>query len=593
MKMNKNILKKLGKISLKTQLAILIVTTFSIIIVVIIAFNYHRNTKTIVTQQISIISNLLRLETQNMDTYLSEIDRYSLLLRHEQFFMQTISNKQPLSYEDATEIQTLLRSQFDSRNDLQSYRLYLVNKNINYEIDSKEHRVQSFVYEEINQLPNYDKFTVGKYYKYLVPGENSETFLTFYRTIIDIETRAPLAIVELTFDTSYINSLVEEINDKEELFCYIDEYNRLFYSSNHMIVNQRTIKEQLASIKQINKDEHTIQLNNQEYLMVNNKSLEYGYTLYHFKSISEIDKQLSSTRNISLIVSFISIIMTTLLAVLSIRVVTNPLSTLSHRLRGVGKGNFTTTIDVGGSPEISNIADDFNTMIFKIDELINKTYKSELNEKTARLIALEAQINPHFLYNTLQAISAEAIVNQQPRINYMVTALASIMRYSIKGGDFAKLSQEMKHVKDYLLLQQARFEDKLSYELFIEEDTLNCLIPKISIQTLVENSIIHGMKGQSDNVHIKIYSRIEDEALIISVIDDGYGISDKKREDLMKAFINSKTNHSKLSSIGLVNLYSRIQLLYANKATLDIESEINKITTMTLKIPKQEEIDNV
>jgi len=585
--------QKSGKLSLKTQLAILIVSTFSIIIVAIIGFNYQRNSKTIITQQTSIISSLLKLETQNIDTYLSEIDRYSLLLRHEQSFMQIISNKQPLTFENTLIIQTLLRSNFDSRNDLLSYRLYLINKDNNYGINSKQHKVQSFTYDAFNELPHYEDFTSGKYYKYTLPSIESNAFMVYYRTIINIETKEPLAIVELTFDNSYIESLSYAHDGNNELFGYIDDKNHLFYTNNDQLISQATLYENSERFSDSTLQDNITTIDNNDYLAVYNTSEEYDYTLFNFKPLFEVDKQLSETRNISFILGFVSIIITTLLAILLIRVVTTPLYMLSNRLRGVGSGNFTTTIDVGGSSEISNLADDFNMMIFKIDDLINKTYKSELNEKTARLIALEAQINPHFLYNTLQAISAEAIVNHQPKINYMVTALASMMRYSIKGGDFVKLSQEMKHVNDYLLLQQARFEDNLTVTLHIDETTHNYFIPKISIQALVENSIIHGMKGQNDSIHIEISSFQKDELIIITVEDNGDGISKEKLLQLEEAFEKNRIEKSTTTSIGLVNLNSRLKLLYVNKASLTIQSQKNLSTKVTLSIPKYKEIPNV
>lgn len=582
--------KYLSHISLKTQLAILIISTFSIVIVAIIVYSNQRNLSTIVNQQTSTISSLLRLETQNIDSYLSEIDRYSLLLRHEESFMQIINNRQPLSYEDALVVQTLLRSNFDSRTDLISYRLYLVKKSMYFEIDAAKHKVQSFIKNDISTLPNYSDFTVGRFYKYLKPTQDPDSFLVFYRTIIDIETQEPLAIVELTFDTSFIRALISDRKDALELFSYVDDKGQLYYTNNDRLINQRYIDHSLPNVKTTSKGTVQTDIDGESYLVVSNTSLKYGYTLYNFKPLAQLDRQISDTRNISLALGFLSITVTTILAILLIRLVTTPLTTLAHQLRDVGSGNFTTPTHVGGSLEITKLAQDFNSMIYQIDDLINKTYKSELNEKTSRLIALEAQLNPHFLYNTLQAISAEAIINHQPKINYMVTALASIMRYTIKGGDFVTLSDELKYVNDYLLLQKARFEDNLSYELSIPEAAKGYFIPKISIQTLVENSIIHGMKGTVDHVHVKILGKIDADTISIIVSDNGCGIDPKKLEQIRNDFNASRTAENRTNHIGLLNLYSRIQLLYSNKASLEIESSVSDSTVVTLTIPIYTEV---
>ena len=265
--------------------------------------------------------------------------------------------------------------------------------------------------------------------------------------------------------------------------------------------------------------------------------------------------------------------------------ITNPLSTLAHRLRRVGTGNFTTTTDIGGSLEITNLAHDFNSMIHHIDDLIKKNYISEINAKTSRLIALEAQLNPHFLYNTLQAISAEAIINKQPKINAMVTSLASMLRYSIKEEDFVSVAQEIKHVNDYLSLQHSRFGENLTYEWNIDEDTLHAMIPKISIQTLVENSITHGISGDIDHINIYIRTYMEGDQLLIKVRDDGIGIAPEKLNELKEAFANSDLNTHKSLGIGLMNLSSRIHILYDEPASLSIESNLGYYTLVTLSIP--------
>lgn len=584
--------KKTNSIPLKTQLATLIIAIFSVIIVSIIFYNYQRNSQTILAQQTSTTTTLLKLETQILDVYFSEIDRYSLLLRHDISFMRIIKSKNPLDYSDQTTLQALLRSNFDSRNDLVSYRIYLVNQTTNYEIDSTRHKVQSFYFDSIEDLPNYDLFTKGLYYKSIEPSATEDSFITYYRTIINIENQQPLAIVELTFDTSYIQSLAKRHQDINELYCILDNTGQLLYTNNTLITDA-IIKKALIHYDSTNDNYFTIPISNEDYLSVYNTSSVHGYKLLNFKPLSAIDAQIAETRNISLFLAFIAIAVATILAILFISLVTRPLSTLAHRLRKVGSGNFTTTTDVGGSLEIANLSADFNTMIHQIDDLIKKTYISELNEKTSRLIALEAQLNPHFLYNTLQAISSEAIVNNQPKINFMITALASILRYSIKGGDFVTLDIEMNYVKDYLLLQQARFETQLTYNIDITDASTALFIPKISIQTLVENSIIHGMNGDTTSIHIDINCYTDHDMLIIIVHDNGNGISQSQLNLLNQNLLNKPIDSNHSTNIGLINLHSRLQILYDEQATFKITSTENKYTTVTLTIPIIKEVPNV
>ncbi|MDD3204979.1 MAG: histidine kinase [Lachnospiraceae bacterium] len=573
-----------SRFSMKTQLIALVSITFTLIIAVIITYNYRSNRNAITVQQTQSASTLLNLESQNLDAYFTEISRYSLLLRHDASFIQSISSSTALDYAEKSNIQSLLRSNFDSRTDLISYRLFLLNKADNYMIDSKRHKVQTFYDNYVTELPGYDTFTQKPYYRSIEPANEEGTFITYYRTIIRIEDQKPLAIVELTFDTSYIDSIAQDHNDLGELFCMVDEQNRILYT-NTPDIDAAFIQQALPSLSDTSVNNFHLTSKDVSYLGVYHTSEAHGYKIISFKPLSGLDQKIAATRNVSLLIAILAIVIAIVLVSFFIRLITNPLSTLAHRLRRVGTGNFTTTTDIGGSLEITNLAHDFNSMIHHIDDLIKKNYISEINAKTSRLIALEAQLNPHFLYNTLQAISAEAIINKQPKINAMVTSLASMLRYSIKEEYFVSVAQEIKHVNDYLSLQHSRFGENLTYEWNIDEDTLHAMIPKISIQTLVENSITHGISGDIDHINIYIRTYMEGDQLLIKVRDDGIGIAPEKLNELKEAFANSDLNTHKSLGIGLMNLSSRIHILYDEPASLSIESNLGYYTLVTLSIP--------
>jgi two-component system, sensor histidine kinase YesM len=591
MRIHKRIQNQLNQISLKTQLTALITIAVTSIIILIIMFNYNRNTATIMSQQISTSSSLLNLETQNLDTYLTEINRYSLLLRNDPKTLQSLTTKESLTYSETTNIQSQIKSNYYSRSDLLSYRLYLLNQTENYEITSKTHKIKIIYENSLKTMPEYNTFTKGKYYKYIKAAKDKNSFFVFYRTIINIEDQEPLAVVELTFDTSFIDSLAKNHDESGEILCMIDKQGQLLYSNNPAI-KKSEYKNLWTELKEKKDNHFFIDLNEVKYLSIFNSSTKNDYYLIALKPLELIDYQVNKTRNISLILGLISISLAAVLAVVFINLVTKPLSKLSHRLRKVGKGNFTTTTDISGSLEIAQLADSFNNMIYQINELITKNYLSELNEKTARLIALEAQINPHFLYNTLQAISAEAVMNNQFQINNMITSLAAMLRYSIKGGDMVKLRDEMKHVQDYLSLQHARFHEALTFDVAIEAGTEDLLIPKISIQVLVENSITHGKSGENLSVHIKIDSKLTDNILVITVTDNGMGIQKEQLEALYDSFIKEDSTKEPQAGIGLSNLYNRLKILYGDRAELRIDSIPNEKTTVSFLIDLMEEGEN-
>lgn len=592
--MNKTKIKAMvSRLSLKTQLVVLILTSFTILIAMIIIYMYINNSKTIIDQQKSKLSTLLALENQNLDSYFSELDRFSLLMRYDTGFLNLIESHSDLSYSNQLEVQNLLRSNFTSRTDLYAYKLYLINQKTTYEINAARRKILTYPAEDIGSLPGYDRFTQGKYYKLILPSESPDQFLTYYRTIIDVSDQSPLAIIELSVDLSYIDELTDAFYDRNETTFLFDGEGQLIYGTNMELFKKHQLIETLSNLKRTKNGSITLVFNDVEYLVIYNESQRNGQQLLLFKPVADIEAQLVQTRNVAFILGFLAISVTAFVALVFIGILTKPLHTLAVRLQGVGSGNFSATVDVSGSSEIAALVQDYNAMIYEIDNLIKKNYVTELNEKTARLAALEAQLNPHFLYNTLQAISSEAIINDQQNINYMVTALASMLRYTIKGGDLVPLSDEIKHVKDYLLLQKARFEENLTYDLYIADNTLKYLIPKISIQSLVENSINHGMKGDVMAIHIAVRCKMYGDMVYIMVTDNGQGMDEERLTELTQTFTRNPVSKEAANHIGLLNLYSRLQILYNNEASLELRSIPGKETTITMIIPITKEFNYV
>lgn len=267
---------------------------------------------------------------------------------------------------------------------------------------------------------------------------------------------------------------------------------------------------------------------------------------------------------------------------------TNPLHVLSKQMERTGSGDFHTVVHTDGSREIIELSQSFNLMVSHIDELIRRTYLAELSEKSARLTALESQLNPHFLYNTLQAISTEALLNDQPQINKMITSLASNLRYTIKSEDLVPLRNEMVYVNNYIYLQKIRMDDNLQVNIRIDPDTEEFLIPKISIQTLVENSIIHGISPATGSIQIDISAKRVENYIHICVRDNGNGIPEEQLS-LLYADFERQDKTGSTGGIGLVNLYTRLKLLYPQPATLDIRSKPGKYTEILLVLPAMTE----
>lgn len=238
--------------------------------------------------------------------------------------------------------------------------------------------------------------------------------------------------------------------------------------------------------------------------------------------------------------------------------------------------------------EVGEIATGINTMLDRLNEktlaVINaqeKVYTTELLRQASELKALNSQINPHFLYNTLECIRGMALMSEQDTIAEIATAMADIFRYSIKGKDIVTVAQEMKMIENYLFIIQCRFEDRYKMEICVDPCLQRYAIPKMIIQPIVENAIVHGLADVESGGMLRIEGKDQGDSIAFSVINNGTPIPQDVIRDLEKA--SPYDNAS--SGIGLRNIKSRIQLLMGESALLKIESSEAE-TKVSVVIPK-------
>lgn len=259
-----------------------------------------------------------------------------------------------------------------------------------------------------------------------------------------------------------------------------------------------------------------------------------------------------------------------------------PAKELMESMKTLAKDNEYPRVKIVSNDEIGMIGLEYNKMAENIETLIEKVYKMELTQKQAELEFLQMQINPHFLYNALDTISWMALAKGNMDVSEMTIALAELLRATIKKESFITLREEMNTVKDYLLIQQERFGDKISAEYFVEEDAYSCMVPNFILQPVIENAIIHGLEPKIEKGKVSINISIQDEFLTFLVEDNGVGMDEKEILDLYK---KCRENNTK-QSIGLKNVYRRLLLCYGEASMLKIESKKEQGTRISFLIPR-------
>jgi two-component system sensor histidine kinase YesM len=238
--------------------------------------------------------------------------------------------------------------------------------------------------------------------------------------------------------------------------------------------------------------------------------------------------------------------------------------------------------------EITELGISFNIMIGKIRQLLESKIKEQENLKKAELKALQAQINPHFLYNTLDTIVWMAQANKIDQVINIVQALSNFFRIALsKGQDWITIDQEIEHVRCYLTIQKLRYHDILDYKIEVDEDILSGTILKLTLQPLVENALYHGIKNKRNGGTITIRAhRADQDQVRLEIIDDGVGFSPYKLSKI-QATLESESDIFSLteSGFGLENVHKRIQLYYGKQYGLTIESRFQEGTRITVTIP--------
>jgi two-component system sensor histidine kinase YesM len=244
--------------------------------------------------------------------------------------------------------------------------------------------------------------------------------------------------------------------------------------------------------------------------------------------------------------------------------------------------------------EITELGLSFNIMIGKIRELVDAKIKEQDNLKKAELKVLQAQINPHFLYNTLDTIVWMAQAKKNDQVIDIVQALSSFFRIALsKGRDWITIEQEIEHVKSYLIIQKMRYRDILDYKIEIAEDILSGTILKLTLQPLVENALYHGIKNKRNGGTITVRARRAEQNLVLFEIqDDGVGFSPYKLAKIQAEMEDDLDDFTfKQSGFGLHNVNKRIKLFYGKQYGLTIQSQYQEGTCVTVAIPLQGDTD--
>ncbi|REK65751.1 MAG: two-component sensor histidine kinase [Cohnella sp.] len=585
---------------LVNKLILLFTSIIILVVVSLTVISYQMLEREAVNSSISSARNNLLLVGRNLENYLGEIEQLSLpQIRYDEIIGAIASEDR--DYASRMYLENYLRSLYFSRNDVEAITLYLVDRQKVYALTREAYNVTVRVRSDpsVADRPWYKETLASdrnRTFQSLLgteggmrPDEGSaaegNSFMAYHRVLRSLASRKPQAVITFYMMPTAKDQILKDVPlGKGEHLLYLDPNDVPFHYDDPAFY--RSVKEAglLDKLREEQSDRFAWSNGEQRYLVVTSTGEREGWKLVKLIPYSKIYEAAKKARNLSYLIGLAFLVLSVVLVTLTSNAITKPIKNLSHQMRRFSAGFFDAEAEVRGRDEIAYLTRHFNQMVKRTNDLINERYKSKLVEKNAILKALEAEINPHFLYNALQAISTKALKNERYDIADMVDALALTLRYCISGKDIVQAREELGHIERYLALQKARFGSRLQVKYEWDESLKELQIPKLSIQSLVENSIKHALEKVSSTITIVIGAGLNPTHAVISVRDDGPGIPPDRLGEILRS-LETKWEERETENIGLVNLHTRLKLLYGDEAGLVIRSDEGG-TEMSMWIPR-------
>lgn len=413
-------------------------------------------------------------------------------------------------------------------------------------------------------------------------GYSADDVFSLSKAIVNPETGVVEGVILMDIRHDIISKSVENITIGEKGFVFVvDKDLNMVYTP----VNDIAYRVDPAWLTDSNKPV-TVNINGENYHIRYENSNYTGWKIIGVFSKDEI--MMNRNSMVYILLGFVIIIFTgIIIATVEIsRTITDPILKLSEAMKAAESGNLKVRFDVRYDDEVNNLGNNFNLLLNRVEELIDMVYAEQKNKQTAQLKALQEQIKPHFLYNTLDTISWMAREYEAADIVRLVDALTNLFRIGLsQGKDYISIQEEIGYVSNYLYIQKIRYSSKLNYQIIADENIKDVEVPKLILQPLVENAIYHGIKAKRTEGHISIITEIlEDRKIRFTVEDDGSGMTQDKVNELNER-LNQPSVLQASQSFGLFYVKERLRLRYGDRFEVKVVSTLEIGTKVSIVIP--------
>lgn len=540
---------------------------------------------------------------KNVDYYVKEMESISTIANYNYYIQKYMKNDNSTydaeRFRDANRIAELLDNIVSIREDIVSIFIFGNNGTIiSNNIDSGVNRDYNFIKQKWykDAIEARGKSVIVRPHKQSYVLNSNKMVISLSRSINNYDGKDQLGVILIDLNLKVLDDICRNVKlgrkgyifivDSEGNVVYHPDYSYMLRSIDEMYIKNVFKADDSFIPEVIVSDEGSfIKKVDSEQMQVTYKKFEStGWTIVGVTPYDEMMYEIHQIRSFIVIIGLLCLLCAFIVSVFISSMLSKPITRLEHAMEEAEKGNLDVSLDLDSSDEIGNLSKRFNNMINKIKTLMQQVVKEQEAKRRTELKALQAQINPHFLYNTLDSIIWMAEVNKE-EVVIMADALANLFRLSLsRGEDIIPIEQEVEHVRNYLVIQSMRYSNKFDYEIDIEDEILKNGTLKLILQPLVENSIYHGIKNKRQKGLIKIKGKKAGEKILLEVEDNGIGMDQAKCEEILKTHSTDQSRKG-FNGVGVKNVNERIKLYYGDEYGLEYISQPGIETVVQIWLP--------
>ncbi|NQX71013.1 sensor histidine kinase [Paenibacillus alba] len=573
---------------------LIIVFVFLIILPIMLTgyISYQNYSKSIKKNTTLYAAQLTNNITNRLDDYIGDMEQISQIPLYLTSFQQLLEDKMEGLTVKQVEMENYIRIMNNIKRGTNSIYIFDNNNNTYYMIVSGG--VRTDLAERADEWKRLARAAGGKSIflstQQVANWQTGKFAFTVIRDIRDFFTQEPIGTIAVDANISVIQNLVRDLETTGNgKVLMIDQNNQVIYDTEQKRMTERISDDPLVKLAVGTSGDFIKEINGVKYLCIYSESLKTGWKTIIRIPLDQMMKEAMQTQNITLLITCLIVTFALFISILLSFALTKPMKRLMRLMKKAEHGDLDVSFNVQTKDEAGRLGLHFNSMLERIKELIGQVYVIEGRKKEAELSALQNQINPHFLYNTLETIRMTAEINDDEETAEMIAALGKLFRHHTKSTNgVVTLGQEFEHLGTYIQIVNYRYHNK--FALVLDDMKLLHHYPVIPLifQPIVENTVVHGQTEASDEtIEIQISYEISGHILIFHIRDNGSGIS-KDRLDKLHERLRCGMNSDKeepTSGIGLLNVDERLKLHYGPAYGLQLASEQGKGTVVMLTLP--------